>query len=214
MESYKIVLIGESGVGKTSIISRYINNTFDLQVLTSSSAQFISKIIYLTDEISLKFDIWDTAGQEKFRSLAKIFYKDAKVIILVYDITNKASFDNLKNYWFNEIEENSISDVILAIVGNKDDLYEMEQVSIEEGKKFAKEKNAIFKRTSALSNRNIESLFLDIAKKIIDPNYDYLAEDNKLKEEFIKRNNIKEKDNQKIDLKKDDKKFLFKKNCC
>ena len=214
MEAYKIVLIGESGVGKTSIISRYINNSFDLQVLTSSSAQFISKIIYLTDEISLKFDIWDTAGQEKFRSLAKIFYKDAKVIILVYDITNKASFDNLKNYWFNEIEENSISDVILAIVGNKDDLYEMEQVSIEEGKKFAKEKNAIFKRTSALSNRNIESLFLDIAKKIIDPNYDYLAEDNKLKEEFIKRNNIKEKDNQKIDLKKDDKKFLFKKNCC
>ena len=214
MESYKIVLIGESGVGKTSIISRYINNSFDLQVLTSSSAQFISKIIYLTDEISLKFDIWDTAGQEKFRSLAKIFYKDAKVIILVYDITNKASFDNLKNYWFNEIEENSISDVILAIVGNKDDLYENEQVSIDEGKKFAKEKNAIFKRTSALSNRNIESLFLDIAKKIIDPNYDYLAEDNKLKEEFIKRNNIKEKDNQKIDLKKDDKKFLFKKNCC
>jgi small GTP-binding protein len=214
MEAYKIVLIGESGVGKTSIISRYINNSFDLQVLTSSSAQFISKIIYLTDEISLKFDIWDTAGQEKFRSLAKIFYKDAKVIILVYDITNKASFDNLKNYWFNEIEENSISDVILAIVGNKDDLYENEQVSIDEGKKFAKEKNAIFKRTSALSNRNIESLFLDIAKKIIDPNYDYLAEDNKLKEEFIKRNNIKEKDNQKIDLKKDDKKFLFKKNCC
>ena len=214
MESYKIVLIGESGVGKTSIISRYINNTFDLQVLTSSSAQFISKTITLSDDTALKLDIWDTAGQEKFRSLAKIFYKDAKVIILVYDITNKMSFDNIKNYWFNEIEENSISDVILAIVGNKDDLYEMEQVSIEEGKKFAKEKNAIFKRTSALSNRNIESLFLDIAKKIIDPNYDYLAEDNKLKEEFIKRNNIKEKDNQKIDLKKDDKKFLFKKNCC
>ena len=214
MEAYKIVLIGESGVGKTSIISRYINNSFDLQVLTSSSAQFISKTITLSDDTALKLDIWDTAGQEKFRSLAKIFYKDAKVIILVYDITNKASFDNLKNYWFNEIEENSISDVILAIVGNKDDLYENEQVSIDEGKKFAKEKNAIFKRTSALSNRNIESLFLDIAKKIIDPNYDYLAEDNKLKEEFIKRNNIKEKDNQKIDLKKDDKKFLFKKNCC
>ena len=200
MEAYKIVLIGESGVGKTSIISRYINNSFDLQVLTSSSAQFISKIIYLTDEISLKFDIWDTAGQEKFRSLAKIFYKDAKVIILVYDITNKASFDNLKNYWFNEIEENSISDVILAIVGNKDDLYENEQVSIDEGKKLAKEKNAIFKRTSALTDRNIESLFNDIAKKLLDSNYDYLAEDNKMKEEFYKRNKDKDKI---IDLKKD-----------
>ena len=214
MESYKIVLIGESGVGKTSIISRYINNTFDLQVLTSSSAQFISKTITLSDDTALKLDIWDTAGQEKFRSLAKIFYKDAKVIILVYDITNKMSFDNIKNYWFNEIEENSISDVILAIVGNKDDLYEMEQVSIEEGKKFAKEKNAIFKRTSALSNRNIESLFLDIARKIIDPNYDYLAEDNKMKEEFIQRNNIREKNNQNIDLKKGSQENNYKRKCC
>ncbi len=214
MESYKIVLIGESGVGKTSIISRYINNTFDLQVLTSSSAQFISKTITLSDDTALKLDIWDTAGQEKFRSLAKIFYKDAKVIILVYDITNKMSFDNIKNYWFNEIEENSISDVILAIVGNKDDLYEMEQVSIEEGKKFAKEKNAIFKRTSALSNRNIESLFLDIARKIINPNYDYLAEDNKIKDEFIKRNNNKENNNQSIDLKKGSHDNIFKKKCC
>ena len=214
MEAYKIVLIGESGVGKTSIISRYINNTFDLQVLTSSSAQFISKTITLSDDTALKLDIWDTAGQEKFRSLAKIFYKDAKVIILVYDITNKMSFDNIKNYWFNEIEENSISDVILAIVGNKDDLYEMEQVSIEEGKKFAKEKNAIFKRTSALSNRNIESLFLDIARKIINPNYDYLAEDNKIKDEFIKRNNNKENNNQTIDLKKGSHENFFKRKWC
>ena len=127
METIKLVLIGESGVGKTSIISRYTNNTFDPQVLTSSSAQFLTKTIELNKDTSIKFDIWDTAGQEKFKSLAKIFYKDAKVIILVYDITNKNSFESLKNFWYKEIMDNTISDVILAIVGNKADLYENEQ---------------------------------------------------------------------------------------
>ena len=115
MESYKIVLIGESGVGKTSIISRYVNKTFDLQVLTSSSAQFISKIININDETSIKFDIWDTAGQEKFRALTKIFYKDAKVIILVYDITSKNSFTELKQYWYEQVKLYGRKDVIFAV---------------------------------------------------------------------------------------------------
>ena len=150
METIKVVLIGESGVGKTSIIQRYVDNIFDPNVILSSSAQFISKTVELNDEQSIKFEIWDTAGQERFRSLAKIFYKDAKAIILVYDITNKVSFENLQNYWFKEIEENSLSDAILVIVGNKSDLYENEQVTDEEGQKFAEEINAIFKRTSAL----------------------------------------------------------------
>ena len=160
MEAYKIVLIGESGVGKTSIISRYTTNTFDPQTLTSSSAQFLTKTINLNENTSIKFDIWDTAGQEKFKSLAKIFYKDAKVIILVYDITNKPSFETLKNYWYKEIMDNSVSDLILALVGNKSDLYENEQVTDDEGKAYAKEKNAIFKSTSALSNRYLQKTSL------------------------------------------------------
>ena len=187
METIKVVLIGESGVGKTSIIQRYVNDVYDPNQILSSSAQFITKTIELNDEQSIKFDVWDTAGQEKFRALAKIFYKDAKAIVLVYDITNRSSFEQLQNYWFKEIEENSLSDAILVIVGNKSDLYENEQVSDEEGQKYADEKNAIFKRTSALSNRNIDSLFQDIAKKYFDPKYDYQAEDRKIKEKFFEK---------------------------
>ena len=213
METIKLDLIGESGVGKTSIISRYTNNTFDPQVLTSSSAQFLTKTIELNKDTSIKFDIWDTAGQEKFKSLAKIFYKDAKVIILVYDITNKNSFESLKNFWYKEIMDNTISDVILAIVGNKADLYENEQVTDDEGKAYAKEKNAIFKSTSALSNRGIDSLFTDIAKKCLDPNYDYLAEDKKIQEEFNQRK-LNENQRNRINLNHHTQNNPKKVGCC
>jgi Ras-related protein Rab-22 len=103
----KVVLIGESGVGKTSIINRYISNTFS-QVLTATpGASFTTKTVFLKDyNQSIKFEIWDTAGQEKYRALAKVFYKNAAVCILVYDITRKSSFEELKNYWINEIKAN------------------------------------------------------------------------------------------------------------
>ena len=104
----KIVLIGESGVGKTSIINRYISNNFS-QVLTATpGASFTTKTVFLKDfNQSIKYEIWDTAGQEKYRSLAKVFYKNAAVCILVYDITRKKSFEELKNYWVNEIKANA-----------------------------------------------------------------------------------------------------------
>ena len=169
MESIKVVLIGDSGVGKTSIISRFTKDTFNNEEMSSSSAQFTSKTIQINAQ-SIKVDIWDTAGQEKFRALAKIFYKDAQVIILVYEIINKESFESIKNYWYKESSENSTADIFF-VVGNKSDLYENEQVTDEEGKKFAKEINAIFKITSALSNTGIDRLFESIGKKILNPNY-------------------------------------------
>ena len=108
----KVVLIGESGVGKTSIISRYTANTFKSLLPSTSAANFVTKNIIMEDENqSIKFEIWDTAGQEQYRALAKIFYKNATVCILVYDITRKSSFDALKNYWFKEIKENAKKDV-------------------------------------------------------------------------------------------------------
>ena len=98
-ESVKVVLLGESGVGKTSIIAQFTTGNFDPDVVTSLSAQYVSKTVeYDNLQKAIKFDLWDTAGQEKYRALAKIFYKDAKVIILVYDITNTRSFDELKSY--------------------------------------------------------------------------------------------------------------------
>ena len=104
----KVVLLGESGVGKTSIIARYISNTFKSQNLPTTGANFVSKTIILDDENkSIKFELWDTAGQERYRSLARVFYKNAAVCILVYDITRKSSFNELKSFWVNEIKENS-----------------------------------------------------------------------------------------------------------
>jgi small GTP-binding protein len=108
----KVVLIGESGVGKTSIISRYTNNTFKSQLMSTPGANFVTKNIILEDENqSIKFEIWDTAGQERYRALAKVFYKNAAVCVLVYDITRKTSFNELKNYWYKEIKENAQKDV-------------------------------------------------------------------------------------------------------
>ena len=104
----KVVLIGESGVGKTSIISRYISNTFSSVLMATPGANFTTKTIFLKDENqSIKFEIWDTAGQEKYRALAKVFYKNAAVCILVYDITRRTSFEELKKYWITEIKANA-----------------------------------------------------------------------------------------------------------
>ena len=108
----KVVLIGESGVGKTSIISRYISNTFSSVLMATPGANFTTKTIFLQDENqSIKFEIWDTAGQEKYRALAKVFYKNAAVCILVYDITRKSSFEELKKYWVQEIKANASPNV-------------------------------------------------------------------------------------------------------
>ena len=104
----KVVLIGESGVGKTSIISRYMTDTFSTTLGSTPGANFTTITVYLKDENqSIKFEIWDTAGQEKFRSLAKVFYKNASICILVYEITRKASFEQLKEFWIEELKANA-----------------------------------------------------------------------------------------------------------
>ena len=123
----KVILLGESSVGKTCIMFRFIEDKFSDRV-ASIGTQFGKKTIEINDE-KITFAIWDTSGQEKYRALAKQYYKDAQVIIFVYDITNKKSFDNIKNYWYNETKENVEEDnVIFCLVGNKNDLYEEEEV--------------------------------------------------------------------------------------
>ena len=108
----KVVLLGESGVGKTCIIARFINNTFEDNIMSTTGASYAGKTMTF-DEFngkSIKFEIWDTAGQEKYRALTKIFYKDAGVAILVYDITRKESFEEIQKYWYNQIIEHSPKD--------------------------------------------------------------------------------------------------------
>ena len=170
----KVVLLGESGVGKTSIISQFTANKFNPRCPTSVSAQFISKIIKFPQyNKSIKFDIWDTVGQEKYRSLAKIFYKDALIIIFVYDITTEFSFTAIKDFWFKETNENADNEPILALVANKVDLYKDEKITNDMGKAYADEINAIFQNTSALSNSGIDKLFENLGNKFLNPDFDY-----------------------------------------
>ena len=113
----KVVLIGESGVGKTSIIARYIQNQFSTVLMSTTGASFATKTVYLEDKKqSIKFEIWDTAGQERYRALAKVFYKNASICILVYDITRKNSFEELKKYWFAEIKQNAPSNISIFYI--------------------------------------------------------------------------------------------------
>ena len=134
----------------------------------------------------IKFDIWDTAGQEKYRTLARIFYKDAVIIIFVYDITKKKTFEELKNYWYGQIKDYGIQNPILAIAANKSDLYDKEQVDENEAKAYADKIGAIFKSTSALSNTGIDTLFNHLGRKLLDPKFDYQEEDRRLAEEYKK----------------------------
>jgi len=222
-DSIKVVLLGESGVGKTSIISQFTSHKFDPHRETSLSAQFVSKTLDFPDlGQSIKFDIWDTVGQEKYRSLAKIFYKDAKVIIFVYDITTEFSFEGLKNYWYEETKANWEDSPILAVVANKIDLYNEIKVSNNEGKEFAEQIGAIFQTTSALSDSGITQLFENIGKTVLVPGYDYKSGDKKAQEEFMKKKqeeigNIKEKKKrEKRGTKLNTMKFTEKKEkkCC
>ena len=200
-KSVKAVLLGESGVGKTCIIARFINNTFENNIMSTTGASYAGKTMAFEEfgGQCIKFEIWDTAGQEKYRSLTKIFYKDAAVAILVYDITRKESYEELKNYWYNQLRECSPSNIVIGIAANKCDLYDNEQVSEDEARKFADEIGAVFKLTSANTNTGIEDLFKTIGCKVLDPNYSEDDESNQ------KKMNIK------IDNDKTKKK---KKGCC
>ena len=165
IESFKVVLVGESGVGKTSIITQFIDQTFQEDIQSTTGGTFSTKSVVCDGGKVLKFEIWDTAGQEKYRSLTTMFYKDANAAVMVYDVTRADSFEEIKNYWSNQIKDNSPENIILAIAANKSDLIEQETVDEGEARNFAKELNAIFISTSAKSSEGINSLFEEIAKK-------------------------------------------------
>ena len=165
IESFKVVLIGEPIVGKTSIITQFIDQTFQEDIQTTTGGTFSTKSVSCGNGKVLKFEIWDTAGQERYRALAKMFYKDANAAILVYDVTRKETFEELKNYWAGQVRDNAPEKIILAIAGNKSDLIEQETVDEGEARNFAKELNAIFISTSAKSSEGINNLFEEIAKK-------------------------------------------------
>ena len=155
----KVVLLGESGVGKTSILTKFVTGIFPKLVMVSTTSSYVSKKIKVDENYNVKLKLWDTAGQGRYRSLAKIFYQNAAAAILVYDIGSLNSFNEIKNYWAKEIKTNSPKDIIIAICANKSDEYLEQEVPTQEGKNLAKELNSIFMCTSAKEGTGIEDLF-------------------------------------------------------
>ena len=167
----KVILLGDSGVGKSSIINRYINNEFNEHSESTLGSNFCVQEI-IKENIMYRLNIWDTSGQERYHSITNLFLKGSNIIILVYAIDSRSSFEGLE-YWYKTINEYlSGENHILAIVGNKSDLLDDEVVSEEEGKKFAKEKNAIFKLVSAKSfPEGIFQLFQTVLDELLKKNY-------------------------------------------
>ena len=180
----KVVLLGDSGVGKTCIISRYISGQFDENSASTNGASYASKNVeYPNLKKSLMLDIWDTAGQEKYRALTKFFYKDAKVAILVYDITRMDTFNSVKNFWYEQVKENGPKNIVIGIAGNKCDLYEKEEVNENEAREFAESIGAIFALTSAQTNSGINELFHDVGNKYLDPSFQQKKAEEKVAQE-------------------------------
>jgi Ras-related protein Rab-5C len=165
IESFIVVLVGESGVGKTSIITQFIDQTFQEDQQSTTGGTFSTKSVVCDNGKTLKFEIWDTAGQERYRSLTKMFYKDANAAVLVFDITRKDSFEELQNYWAQQIKECSPPQIILAVAANKSDLIGKEAVDEEQSRAFANELGAIYVSTTATTVESINELFIEIAKK-------------------------------------------------
>ena len=152
------MFLGDMSVGKTSIITRFMYDKFDTAYQATIGIDFISKTMYLEDR-TVRLQLWHTAGQERFRSLIPSYIRDSSVAVVVYDVTNRQSFLNT-NRWIEEVRTERGSDVIIVLVGNKTDLVDKRQVSIEEGDSKAREFNVIFIETSAKAGFNIKVCFV------------------------------------------------------
>ena len=165
--SFKIILVGSAGVGKTSIIYNYTHNgKFEENPLSTISNSYTTKIININGK-NIELQIWDTAGQEVYRSLTNIFYGRTNAVIFVYDTTRKSTFDEIKEYWYDNFLEFREENSVLALAGNKCELFDLEEVPEKDGEIYAEEKNLIFKLVSAYKSIGIEDLFEDIAYKLL-----------------------------------------------
>lgn len=162
----KVVLVGESGVGKTCIINQFLEKKFAEKEVSTTGASY-STIILNIDKAKVKFELWDTVGQERFRSLTRLYYKDASVAIIVCDITKSSTFKEARTYWALQIADHSPNDIIIAIALNKSDLEDQEQVNEKDVKEFAKGIGAIYQKTSAKNSQSVMSLFKNIGREYL-----------------------------------------------
>ncbi|GAA6107611.1 ras-related protein Rab-6A isoform X1 [Tachysurus ichikawai] len=161
LRKFKLVFLGEQSVGKTSLITRFMYDSFDNTYQATIGIDFLSKTMYLEDR-TIRLQLWDTAGQERFRSLIPSYIRDSAAAVVVYDITNVNSFQQTTK-WIDDVRTERGSDVIIMLVGNKTDLADKRQVSIEEGERKAKELSVMFIETSAKAGYNVKQLFRRVA---------------------------------------------------
>ncbi|NWT11773.1 RAB17 protein, partial [Vireo altiloquus] len=162
---YKVVLLGSTSVGKSSLAYRYVRNDFR-ELLPTVGCSFFTQILNL-DEATVKFEIWDTAGQEKYQSVCHLYYRDAHAALLVYDIANKQTLSRAK-LWLEELEKLFLpNEIVIALVGNKTDLAAEREVTTEEGEEFAQTKGLLFMETSAKSNHHVNDVFMGIVQELL-----------------------------------------------
>ena len=163
---YKVLLLGDSTVGKTCFLLRYCDKTFQDAHLSTIGLDYRLKSMTLKNKKNIKLQIWDTAGQDRFRAITKNYYKGANGIILIYDVTNLQTFENVKN-WITQIREEANKNVVIFLAGNKADLPEESRaVQKEDGQKMAEEYNIPFQETSAKEGINVNETFQELVEKI------------------------------------------------
>ena len=190
---FKILLIGDLGVGKSCVILRYVEGDFPGNIMSSIGVDFKTKQIELDDH-SIKMQIWDTAGHEKFRTITTSYYKSAQAIIILYDITQKSSFDHIRN-WITEIDKFGKQGVLKVIVGNKLDLENNRKISKEDAENLALKYGVKLWEVSAKDNTNIEEMFVDTIKTLLERNSKIINDipGSSMNNNFFLNTNIKAK---------------------
>lgn len=166
---FKLVLLGESAVGKSSIVHRFVKNSFDDLRESTIGAAFLTQSITIPEtQTTIKFEIWDTAGQERYKSLAPMYYRNSHAAIVVYDITKTSSLQRAKD-WIEELRKNSSNDgIIIALVGNKLDLQDEREIEQSDVEEYATEQNLLSFECSAKSGEGVHDIFDAIARKLSD----------------------------------------------
>ncbi|KAI4123520.1 MAG: hypothetical protein LQ338_005220 [Usnochroma carphineum] len=164
LKKFKLVFLGEQSVGKTSLITRFMYDSFDNMYQATIGIDFLSKTMYLEDR-TVRLQLWDTAGQERFRSLIPSYIRDSSVAVVVYDISSLKSFQNTRK-WVDDVRGERGNDVIIVLVGNKTDLGDKREVTQQMGEEEAKRCGALFVETSAKAGANVKGLFRKIAQAL------------------------------------------------
>ncbi|WOH03011.1 hypothetical protein DCAR_0522402 [Daucus carota subsp. sativus] len=161
---FKVVIIGDSGVGKSNLLSRFTKNEFSLDSKSTIGVEFATRSIRVDDKV-VKAQIWDTAGQERYRAITSAYYRGAVGALLVYDVTRHVTFENVER-WLKELRDHTDANIVIMLVGNKADLRHLRAVSTEDAKAFAEREKTYFMETSALESMNVENSFTEVLSQI------------------------------------------------